>query len=87
MPRLHSTRDFSGQRFILAEKLDDYVSASVAQAEYWAMGYCCRKEPIQPLKGKGHWNVWLGPERKYKIRLLRGEKIERNKGQRLWRVG
>jgi hypothetical protein len=84
--KLHSTRAIGGVTFILAEKLDDYRTASLAQAEYWAEGLCCRKEPVQPKRGPGYYHLWLGPERQRKIRLLDGETITRERNSRILRV-
>lgn len=86
MPRLNSIRqvkDANGkvQTFILSEKLEDYRTAALAQAEYWAEGFCCRKEI-----DSGVYLLWVGPERKRKVKLLEGEVVTRQKGSKLWRV-
>lgn len=83
---LNRMREISGATFILSEVLDDYRTACLAQAEYWAEGYCCRKEIVEPTAGKGYYQIWVGPERKRKVRTLPGEHITRERGARLWRV-
>lgn len=92
MAQLNSIRKISGQAFVLAEKLHDYRTACLAQAEYWAEGYCCRKVVVEddwsgtgnPVQG--YYEIWIGPERKRKIRTLPDEHITRERGARLWRV-
>lgn len=78
MAKLNDIREIAGEDFILAEKLDDYRTAALAQAEYWAEGFCCRKEVIDTGKDP-HYNIWVGPERKRKVRTLPGENIVRKK--------
>lgn len=83
MPRLNSTRKIAGDTFILAERIEDYRTAALAQAEYWASGVCCRREIVQPKQGPGYYHLWVGPERKRKVRLLDGEVIERKQNMRI----
>jgi hypothetical protein len=82
MPRLNSKRDIGGQIFILAERIKDYRSAALAQAEYWAEGYCCRREVVDTSKDP-HYNIWVGPPRLRQVRLLPGEHITRQKTTRV----
>lgn len=82
MPTLNSRRNINGSVFILAEKIRDYRSAALAQAEYWASGYCCRKEVIDE-GNDPHYNLWVGPERVRQVRVLPGEVITRQKNSRV----
>ncbi|MGD9631398.1 MAG: hypothetical protein AB7V18_19335 [Pyrinomonadaceae bacterium] len=76
-----STRVISGnlsKRFMLAEHLDDRVSATVAQIEYQCEGHYCHVEVVD--KANVYY-VWLGPTgRKIMPRTLDGEKVKRTKG-------
>lgn len=64
--------------FLLAEKLDDYVSAQVAAAEYRAEGWLCRVEPV--VRDMLYY-IWVGPERQRMPRTLPGETIKRHKNR------
>jgi len=86
MPQLNTVRDFGKYTFVLSEKLDDYRTASLAQAEYWAAGFCCRKVPVTPEHGEPHWEIWVGPPRLRKVRLLPGETIQRRTATRVLSV-
>lgn len=82
MSRLNSRRDIGNQTFILAERISNYREAVLAQAEYWAEGYCCRKEIVAEGKHP-HYNIWVGPDRKRQVRTLPGEVIHRQKKTRI----
>lgn len=64
--------------FTLAEKLDNAVSARVAQFEYQCMGHYCHRVPVQH---EGVWNVWISNRTgRRKPQLLKGEVVTRRKG-------
>lgn len=79
---LNDIRHYDGHPFVLAEQIGNYRDAALAQAEYWAEGMCCRKEPVVSRK-KGrpyhglYYNLWVGPRRKVRVRTLPGENIRR----------
>jgi hypothetical protein len=66
------------RRFILAEHLEDYISAKVAQLEYQAMGHYTH---VQPVIDEKLYYVWLGPRGRRKPVMLEGEKVTRHKGK------
>lgn len=72
MKQIYSSRRIENQDFILAEKIDNYQDACVAQAEYWAEGFCCRKEPVVSEREETYY-IWVGPNRKRSVRLLPGD--------------
>lgn len=80
--KLNQITYFDGSPFILAEELNEYRDAALAQAEYWAEGYCCRKVPVIDDKRRIYfYRLFVGPERKVKVRTLPGEEVIR-KGTR-----
>lgn len=80
MAKLNAVRDINGQTFVLAEKLDDYRTAALAQAEYWGAGVCCRREIVDSdHRRSAYYALWVGPVRRRRVRLLPDETIKRRK--------
>jgi hypothetical protein len=80
MKQIRSTLRIDGREFILEEHLDNYVEAQTAAATYRAEGWLCRCEMVANEK---LYYVWVGPERKRKVRLLPGEKIKSRRRRRM----
>lgn len=65
--------------FTLSEKIDDAVSAKVAQFEYQCMGHYCHAVPMFEER---YWHIWISNRKGRRMpRLLEGEVVTRRKGR------